>query len=214
MKQNSATKFTIGRLALAVLGSFLVGVGIAFNASANLGNDPIGLVYDGVRQLLGLAPEQIGLCAELSNYALILLLLLVGRRHVNIGTLVAVLPYRLCMKLGIWLYEALFPNPGLGLRILSVGVGCFLLYTGIAVFLTADIGMEPITGVIMVIGDLTHRPFMQAKWIFDFSMLGLGWLLGGQLGLLTFITAIIAGPTIDLLYRVLRHLPQRRRRPL
>ena len=120
--------YLLKRLPLAILGSFLVGVGIAFNASASLGNDPIGLVYDGVRQLLGLAPEQIGLCAELSNYLLILLLLVVGRKHLNIGTLVAVLPYRLCMRLGVCLYGLLFPGAALPVRILSVVAGCVLLY--------------------------------------------------------------------------------------
>lgn len=191
------------RILLAVLGSLSIGVGISFNSCAGLGNDPIGLVYDGVRVLLRLTPDQLGLCAELSNYLLIFVLLFVGRRYLNIGTLMAVMPYRLYMKLGMALYGLLFPVPLLWVKVLSLVLGCLLLYTGIAVFLTADIGMEPITGVIMVIKDKTLLPFTKAKWLFDFSMLGLGWLLGGKLGLVTFVAALLAGPTIDRIHRTI-----------
>ena len=34
------------RIILAILGIILVGTGVAFNAAAALGNDPVGIVYD------------------------------------------------------------------------------------------------------------------------------------------------------------------------
>ena len=37
------------RIILAILGIILVGTGVAFNAAAALGNDPVGIVYDGIR---------------------------------------------------------------------------------------------------------------------------------------------------------------------
>ena len=38
-------------LVLAIIGIFFVGTGVAFNAAATLGNDPIGIVYDGIRNI-------------------------------------------------------------------------------------------------------------------------------------------------------------------
>lgn len=188
------------RLPLALLGSLLMGVGLSFNACAGLGNDPYGLVYDGLRQLLGLDPAQAGICAAAVNGFMILLLLIVGRRYLNIGTVAAVVPYQLCVQMGTALYGLLFPTEQLPVRIIVLILGCLLLYTGIAVFLTADIGMEPITGVIMVLKDRLGWSFARSKWLLDFSMLGLGLLLGGKAGAVTLLTAVIAGPSIDLIH--------------
>ena len=44
-------------LLLAVIGIILVGVGVAFNAAAALGNDPVGIMYDGIRSAAGLTSE-------------------------------------------------------------------------------------------------------------------------------------------------------------
>ncbi len=37
------------KIVLAVVGIMMVGMGVAFNAAAALGNDPVGIVYDGIR---------------------------------------------------------------------------------------------------------------------------------------------------------------------
>ena len=37
------------KVIFAAVGILLVGTGVAFNARAALGNDPIGIIYDGVR---------------------------------------------------------------------------------------------------------------------------------------------------------------------
>ena len=47
------------RIILAILGIILVGTGVAFNAAAALGNDPVGIVYDGIRSALNLSSEQL-----------------------------------------------------------------------------------------------------------------------------------------------------------
>lgn len=59
-------KKKISRLLLAVIGIILVGVGVAFNAAAALGNDPVGMMYDGIRSAAGLTSEQLGTASNLS----------------------------------------------------------------------------------------------------------------------------------------------------
>ena len=44
-------------MVLAVAGILLVGTGVAFNAAAALGNDPVGIVYDGIRNTANLSSE-------------------------------------------------------------------------------------------------------------------------------------------------------------
>ena len=61
-------KEKICRFILAVIGIFLVGTGVAFNAAAALGNDPVGIMYDGIRNALGLTGEQLGNSIKYSKY--------------------------------------------------------------------------------------------------------------------------------------------------
>ncbi len=63
-------KEKICRFILAVIGIFLVGTGVAFNAAAALGNDPVGIMYDGIRNALGLTGEQLGTASNIVNIIL------------------------------------------------------------------------------------------------------------------------------------------------
>ena len=77
-------KEKICRFILAVIGIFLVGTGVAFNAAAALGNDPVGIMYDGIRNALGLTGEQLGTASNIVNIILCVVVFFTGRHYVNI----------------------------------------------------------------------------------------------------------------------------------
>ena len=182
---------------IAVVGILLVGVGVSFNAMAQLGNDPVGIFYDGIRNALGLSKEQLGLASNIVNVVLAVFLFFTGRRYLNLGTLIYILPYGLCVDIGTFLYTKLFVVDALWCQIIACIIGCLLLYTGVAIFIAVDIGLDPMTGVSMVIRDWLHWDYKKAKWLFDGCMTLLGFLLGGTLGVVTILTAITAGPAIQ-----------------
>jgi len=186
-----------GKCLVAMLGILLVGVGVAFNAMAQLGNDPVGIFYDGMRNAMGLKAEQLGMASNAVNIVLTVFLAFVGRRYLNLGTLIYILPYGLCVDAGTVLYGKIFISDALWGQILGCVAGCLLLYTGVAIFIAVDIGLDPMTGVAMVIRDRLHWDYKKAKWLFDGGMTLLGFLLGGTLGVVTVLTAITAGPAIQ-----------------
>ena len=47
----------------------------------------------------------------------------------------------------------MFPAQTTAFQIAGAALGCLLLYTGVALFIAADIGLDPFTGVVMVIRD-------------------------------------------------------------
>ena len=190
-------KIDIRSLFMALFGIFLVGLGVALNSCAGLGNDSIGIVYDGLRSTLKLSSEQLGTASNFMNYGLIVLLLFVGRRYVNIGTLIYILPYGFFVNFGTWAYGMLIGSDSFLIRCLTGVAGCSLLYLGVAIFIATDIGLDPFTGLVMVLRDITKKEFRVVKVIFDFAMILLGTILGGKLGVVTFITAITAGPVIQ-----------------
>lgn len=186
------------RMILAVIGIILVGTGVAFNAAAALGNDPVGIVYDGIRNAADLSADQLGMASNIVNFVLVVLVFFLERHYVNIGTFIYILPYGFIVDLGGKLYHVLFRIQALPFQIMGAAVGCLLLYVGVAMYITADIGLDPFTGVVMVIRDKVGKEYRTVKICFDIGCIILGFSLGGRLGVITVITALSAGPVIQL----------------
>lgn len=185
------------KILFALLGIMLVGFGVAFNAGTMFGNDPIGIVYDGVRNAADLSPNKLGLVSNFVNYGLIVLMFFVGRRYVNIGTFVYILPYGTFVSIGSRIYQTCFNQEVFASRLLAGVLGCSLVYIGVGIYIAMDIGLDPFTGVVMVIADTVNKEFSKTKIVFDVVMIMLGTLLGGKLGVITIITALTAGPCIQ-----------------
>lgn len=182
---------------IAVIGILLVGVGVSFNAMAQLGNDPVGIFYDGIRNAMGLNREQLGLASNVVNIVLAIFLFFAGRRYLNLGTLIYIVPYGLCVDFGTFLYGRIFVADALWCQVIACVTGCLLLYTGVAIFIAMDIGLDPMTGAAMVVRDWLHWDYKKAKWLFDGCMTLLGFVLGGTLGVVTILSAVTAGPVIQ-----------------
>lgn len=187
----------IRKCLIAVMGILLVGIGVAFNAMAQLGNDPVGIFYDGIRNAMGLKAEQLGMASNVVNVVLTVFLFFTGRRYLNLGTLIYILPYGLCVDIGTFLYGRIFVEDALWCRGIACVAGCLLLYIGVAIFIAMDIGLDPMTGTAMVVRDWLHWDYKKAKWLFDGCMTLLGFVLGGTLGLVTILSAVTAGPAIQ-----------------
>ncbi len=202
-------KFNLIKIIGALIGILFIGIGVAWNAANGLGNDPIGLVYDGMRNTLHLTPGQLGMVTNIINLSLITLLFFIGRRYVNLGTVIYILPYGFSVSLGSKLFEALQITTLIG-HIGAAVAGCLLIYLGVAIYITVDIGLDPFTGIVMVIRDKLKLDFRKVKIAFDITMILLGALLGGALGIVTILTALTAGPCIQWLAAVLTALTRER----
>lgn len=190
-------KIDIRKCLIAVIGILLVGIGVSFNAMAHLGNDPIGIFYDGIRNTLGLTREQLGLASNIVNVILVIVVIFAGRTYLSIGTVIYMVPYGLCVDLGTFIYSKIFTADMLWSRMIASVAGCLLLYTGVAIFIAVDIGLDPMTGVAMVVRDISNWDFKKAKWLFDAVLTIIGFVLGGTLGIVTILTALMAGPLIQ-----------------
>lgn len=196
-------KINLKRILFALVGILLVGIGIAFNSNSKLGNDPIGIVYDGVRNALSLSQEQFGTAINFVNWGLIVVLFFIGRKYINIGTFIYILPYGLFVSLGNRLYNMIFISDNILVRWISVIIGCIILYLGVAIFIVVNIGLDPFTGLVMLICDKVKKEYRIVKIVFDIFMIILGVVLGGTLGLITIITAFSAGPLIQFFSKTL-----------
>ena len=199
MKLNYGSK-----IAIALFGILLIGIGVAFNAASALGNDSVGMLYDGVRAFMNLSGEQLGQASNIINFSLIVLLFFIGRRYVNIGTLIYILPYGLFVTVGSNLYLMIVNQELLWARVLAATCGCLVLYTGVAIFIAMDIGLDPFNGLVMTIADRLKWSYRRTKILFDLALIIIGTLLGGTIGVITLITAFVAGPYIQFVADIMK----------
>lgn len=190
-------KYPVSKMLAALLGVAFVGIGVAFNSCAGLGNDPVGIVYDGIRSAAGLNAAQLGMASNIVNFSLVGLLLMIGRRYISVGTLIYFIPYGFFVSAGERIYSALVAENTMVISILFSVLGCLLLYLGVAIYIQVDIGVDPFTGVVLVICDKVKKEYRIVKVIFDISMIILGTVLGGKLGVVTVVTALTGGPVIQ-----------------
>lgn len=208
MKEKLLQRLTPGKLLLAVVGIIFVGTGVAFNAAAALGNDAVGIIYDGIRSTANLTPEQLGVASNMVNISLMVVVLLLNRHYINIGTFIYILPYGFVVDMGGRLYRSVVDTAmqTLPVQILGAAIGCSVLYLGVAMFITADIGLDPFTGMVMVINDKIKKQYSTTKIGFDIFCIALGTLLGGKLGVITVVTAFLAGPLIGWFASVMKRM--------
>lgn len=201
---QNVKKITGKSMAAAAFGVLLVGIGVAFNNCTGFGNDPIGIVYDGIRHAGGMNQEQLGMASNAVNLTLLILLFFIGRRYVSVGTFVYLLPYGFCVDAGNFLYRQLAWSDGIAVRILFSVIGCSLVCLGVAVYITVDIGVDPFTGIVLVLRDTLKKEYQYVKIGFDITMIVMGAVLGGRLGLVTVIMAFAVGPVIQFFSGLLK----------
>lgn len=194
---NFSNRYMVHKILAALLGVLFVGVGVAFNNCAGLGNDPVGIVYDGIRNAAGLSAGQLGMASNVVNISLVAVLWVIGRRYISIGTIIYFLPYGFFVSLGECIYRALVHTETMVVRIGFCVAGSLILYLGVAIFIVVDIGVDPFTGIVLVICDKIKKEYRYVKIGFDISMIILGTVLGGTLGAVTVITALTGGPVVQ-----------------
>lgn len=196
----------VEKIGIAAVGVLFIGVGIAIVNGADLGNDPVGIFYDGIRAALHLGYEHLNIASAVVNIVLACTVFLIDRRYVNIGTLIYIVPNGLCVKLGTILFQFLEGSNALETRVGCGILGCALMYLGVAMFIVADIGLDPFTGLSMVIANKLQKDFKIGKWIVDGTIMFVGFVLGGTFGVVTGATILTGGIIIQFFCKCLRRI--------
>ncbi|WP_238483755.1 YczE/YyaS/YitT family protein [Anaerosporobacter faecicola] len=194
------------RILIALIGIFFVGLGVAFNAATLFGNDAIAILYDGLRNVLKMSPDQLGLVSNGVNVAMIIVLFFLGKRFINIGTLIYILPFGFFVSIGTKIFHLFLQQESFIQRIIGAVIGCSATYFGVALFIWVNLGLDPFTGVVMAVSEKLKWTFRKTKICFDIIMVATGFLMGGKLGVITLVTVLTAGPIIQFFTEQLRKI--------
>jgi len=199
MKMQTARIWVV-RVILLLVGLTIAHLGVTLFLQADMGSDPFNVMIQGLFRFFpwpGFMTHgnvHVGI-----SFLIILVLLIVDRSYIQIGTL-------LCMILGgpiidmftIVLGSVIHSGSAMGLRLVSLVLGCVILAFGMTIVIKSQAGTGPNDLVAVVISDKTKWNFGAVRIAVDVCFAVCGFLLGGTLGLGTVICACLVGPTAQI----------------
>jgi uncharacterized membrane protein YczE len=127
--------------------------------------------------------------------ALVLLLWIPIRQKPGIGTVANVLLIGPSIQVGLWLLpdvSDLLP------RILLLVGGLVVLAIATGLYIGARFGPGPRDGLMTGIHRRTGWPIWLVRTLIEVTVLAIGWLLGGNVGLGTLAFALLIGPMVNI----------------
>ena len=191
------------RVAQLLVGLFLYGFAIAMMIRAALGISPWDVLSQGIVLHTGFN------YAVVTNVigALVLLLWIPIRQKPGIGTVANVLLIGPSIQVGLWLLpDATELVP----RILLLAGGLVALAIATGLYIGARFGPGPRDGLMTGIHRRTGWPIWAVRTSIELTVLVIGWLLGGNVGLGTLAFALLIGPLVNITLPLLR-VPEPRR---
>ena len=192
-------KETVLRAIILLVGLLIAHLGVTLFLLADLGSDPFNVLVQGLfhslADLTGLTFLTHGRVHIAVCFLIILVLLLVDRTYVKLGTII-------CMICGgpiidmysFFLAPILADMSSLIGRLLMLVAGCVILAYGMTIVIKSDAGTGPNDLVAVVISEKLHRKFGITRIIVDVCFVAVGYLLGGLVGVGTIICAFCVGP--------------------
>ena len=185
------------RVVLMFVGLSIAHLGVTLFLQSNLGSDPFNVLIQGLFRFIPWPAFMThGYVHVTVCFLIIVALLIVDRSYVQIGTL-------LCMALGgpiidvftLLLGGVINSNSPMALRLVSLVLGCVILAFGMTIVIKSQAGTGPNDLVAVVISDKCKWKFGIVRIVVDVCFAGIGFLLGGTLGLGTIVCAFLVGPT-------------------
>jgi uncharacterized membrane protein YczE len=179
---------SLARLLRCLLGLVLLGIGIGLTVQAGLGLSPWDVLHQGLSQRLGIS---IG-TASIGVGVLVLLMWIPLRERPGVATVMNVFVIGATVDLTIAAVDQ--PDP-LWARVLYLAVGIWLWGPGSGLYLGVGLGPGPRDGLMTGLSRRGLRVGPVRTGI-EVTAMGVGFLLGGTVGIGTLAFALGVGPTV------------------
>ena len=193
------------RLAQLLVGLLLYGLSAALLVRSRLGLDPWDVFHQGLARQTGLA---IGTWVVIVSGA-VLLLWIPLRQRPGVGTLLN------AVLIGVTMNVVLerFPQPhAIGLRWACLIGGILLCGVATGAYIGAGLGPGPRDGLMVGLANRGHSLRLM-RTLIEITVLVIGFLLGGKVGIGTVLFAFTIGPLAHLTIPFFSHAPRARTEP-
>lgn len=193
------------RLLRLIPGLLLYGVADAFMIEAAVGVDSWTVFAQGISVHTGLS---IGLLTNVIGL-LVLLLWIPLKQKPGLGTVLNILLVGPGIELGLWL----LPTPdAMWLRVVFFVVGLLLLAIASGIYIGANLGPGPRDGLMTGIHSRFGTPLWVGRTAVEVTVLIIGWILGGNVGVGTVAFALLIGPLCNITLPLLDPATAKKRR--
>jgi uncharacterized membrane protein YczE len=202
---SPAADWTI-RLTRCIAGLAMFGVGISLLIEAHLGAAPWDVFHTGVSELTGISVGTVIVLVGL----LLLLLWIPLRQKPGVGTLLNALEIGLVVDLVM----PIIPDTGaVVVRVLYLVVGIVVVAIGSGLYIGSGLGAGPRDGLMIGLGRL-GLSVRAARTAIEVTVLVVGVLLGGSVGIGTVAFTFGIGPLVQIFLPRFALPPRRRPQPV
>lgn len=184
------------RLLMLTVGLCLFGAGIGLMARADLGLGPWSVLHDGIAVRTGL---QLGTVEILLSLPILLAWLPLGERP-GLGTLLS--PFLIGFSIN-GVLASLAPMDGLPSQLALLVSAVGVIAVGSALYLSAQLGPGPRDGLMTGMQRRFGWPIGPVRTGLEVAVLALGIGLGGTIGLGTIAYALLIGPAVASILKLL-----------
>lgn len=179
------------RITHLLVGLVLYGAGVALTVAAGLGVDPWTVLAEGLSTRTGIG---VGWVTNLLG-ALVLLAWIPLRQRPGVGTVANIALVGTSMQITL----ALLPAPGtLAARIGYLGAGVVAVAVASGIYIGARFGPGPRDGLMAGLHHRLGLPIWLCRLSVEGTVLALGWMLGGTVGVGTVVFAATIGPLVHI----------------
>lgn len=178
-----------------LVGLFLYGIGIAFMVRGQIGAAPWDVLSQGITRHV---PLSFGIVTILVSIV-VLLLWIPLRQKLGVGTVLNALLVGPSADVGL----ALIPvDQPLWLRICFFVIGLVVLSAATGLYIGAQFGPGPRDGLMTGLHTQIGWPIWIVRTGIEIMVVGIGWALGGNVGIGTVAFALLVGPLCQYFMRV------------
>ena len=184
------------RILILFVGILLYSLGIVLSVNANLGISPWDAFHQGLSNIINISFGQAGIAVGL----FILIINYWLKEKIGLGTIVNI--FGIGIMIDILFYIELIPIMNtLFSGIIMLIVSLFTISLATYFYLGAGFGAGPRDGLMVGLVKKTNKKPGLIRGIIELSVLVIGFLLGGKIGIGTVIVGIGIGPVIQLTFQ-------------
>ncbi len=190
---------SLSRVAILCFGLFIFGIGDALLIQSNLGNAPWSVLAQGLAKTFN---SEIGLLTFIIS-AIVLLLWLPLKEKPGFGTVANIVIIAAAIQLGV---DFIPPAENTIWGLVYIFSGIALVGAGSSLYITCGLGAGPRDGLMTALHQKTGIRVGRVRLGIEGTVLILGALLGGVLGVGTALFALLIGQSIAIFLGIVARL--------
>lgn len=188
------------RLVALITSTCLMGVCVAIFDQLGFGTDPCSVMNLAISRMIGWS---FGNWQLLMNTLLLIIILLLGEiKRFGLGSLANMVLVGYAADATTWVLNRVHPlyAETLTVKLLVFAPTMLLFLVAVAFYMVVDLGTAPYDAIPQIICDRQKRfSFPKIRMMWDITIIAVGFLCGGTVGLVTLVTGFCLGPLFGML---------------